>query len=49
MVDWQVEGTLGGLPATSETMKMKKCTEMYLKREEYSIFDDVLGDGLQLF
>ena len=47
MVDWQVEGTLGGLPATSETMKMKKCTEMYLKREEYSIFDDVLGDGLQ--
>ena len=47
MVDRQVEGTLGGRPPTSDTMKKKKCTEMYLKREEYSIFDDVLGKGLQ--
>ena len=47
MVDRQGEGTLGGRPPTSDTMKKKKCTEMYLKREEYSIFDDVLGKGLQ--
>ena len=38
-VDLQEEGTFGGL---SPDPKLKKCTEMYLKRGEYPIFEDVL-------
>ena len=39
MVDRQKEGTFGGYSPDSN---LKKCTEMFLKREEYSVFDETL-------